>query len=877
MIHRKNTSFICTVILISLFAIQAPAYGQSPASNALKLPKQDVYKKVLDNGLTALIMEKPDVDMVYVEARVKAGSALEEEYSGAGISHFVEHMLFKGTKTRPPGAIAKEVRSYGGYINASTSLDTTVYYVTALPQHLSNVLNLLKDMVMNAAFPEDEFEKEREVIIKEIKLHRDNPQRRISTLLWKTSYIRHPYRHPIIGYEELFRRVKREDLVKYYSRMYVPNRMVLSITGNVDKREAMSLVEKEFRDSRPSDYRPIKSEREPMQIARRSLEEEAAINLSYLSLGFHSTSVLNEDLFALDVLAIILGQGDESRLNRSLFKEKGLVYHISSYNYTPRDPGLFMITSILDKENLKEARESILAEVERLKEGYVTDEELERARRAVLSGYIFSRQTIGGIASDLSSNEALTGSYDFSRRYVDGIQGVTKEGVKAAAIEYLTDDNLTVVSLVPEKSPGETREDTTKARSPKRVTRKETLPNGIRILTTEKRGTPVVSITVACLGGVRVEDKDNNGISNLTAKMILRGTQERTEDKIKGAVENLGGSISSFSGLNSFGVNIRLMKGDVDFGIEILKDILANSKFPEAEMEKEKRRILASIKDEEDDIFQKGMTSFKRTLFESHPYGLRVIGQEETVRAIKSDELVSVYKSWYVPANFVISAAGDIDSAEMIEKIKVAFGDIEAREAPEAHPAREETLTDIKRVELEMDKEESLILLGYKTITVDDEDRYAFEVLASLCSGQGGRLFEGLREKYGLAYTLGCAQAWGIDPGYFLFYIATTKDKLSSAKSRLMEEVRRMKTKGISDEELESTKKKLISGNRLSLQTNESISFQTALNELYGLGYDNIYRYDANIEKVTKEDVARILKKYLPQDAYVEVTITGKK
>ncbi|MBI4974632.1 MAG: insulinase family protein, partial [Candidatus Omnitrophica bacterium] len=540
---------------------------------------------VLENGLTILAKDSLPRDLAAIDIKIKAGSGLEGEYAGSGISHFVEHMVFKGTKTRAAGAIEKEIKSYGGFINAAASHDLTSFTVTVPSEHLKEAISLLKDMLLNATFEKKEFEKEREVILKEMKLNRDEPNARLSKLLYDTAYIGHPYRYPVIGYEQAFRALKREDLIKYYNKMYVPNRIVIAVVGGIDKVDAIAAIEKEFESFKPPNYMIDLQAVEPMQISARRSEEGMAISLSYLAMGFHSTRLLDKDLFAMDVLSMILGRGDNSRLNTVLFKEKEMVHSISSWNYTPKDPGLFVITASLDKENLGSVEKAVLDEVDKLKNEGAKDDEIEAAKRMVLSDYIFSRQTLEEEASDISANEVLTGDYAFSRRYVDGVQSVSKEDLKRVANKILRNDNLTVVRLVPasfiayepKAAVASTIEPTIK---------KEILPNGLRILVREDRKTPTISISVAMLGGLSVEDKHTNGISNLTARMLLKGTGIRKESDIEGALENRGGAIAPFSGFNSFGVNLTLLKPDLDFALDILKDILRDSTFPQDELGK---------------------------------------------------------------------------------------------------------------------------------------------------------------------------------------------------------------------------------------------------------------------------------------------------
>jgi zinc protease len=449
---------------------------------------------------------------------------------------------------------------------------------------------------------------------------------------------------------------------------------------------------------------------------------------------------------------------------------------------------------------------------------------------------------------------------------------VTKKDVRDAARKYLRDDNLTLVKLVPrtqrEKSP---RAQTEALSQGQETVVREVLPNGIRVIARQNRGLPMISLTVSCLGGLRAEDEKTNGISHLVSRLLLKGTSKRREEEIAGAVEARGGSLEAFSGLNSFGVSLRCLKDDADFCLDLVKDILSDSVVPEGEIEKEKTLALAQIKSEEDDIFEKGVHVFRKALFKAHPYGFRIAGEPDTLKALGRGDLLQFYKRWCVPANIVIAVSGDADPRGFIEKARALFSDMKRADPPRvstppAAPSSEKT-------KFEMAKDQTLILLGYKTVTLGDPDRFTFEVLASILSGSNGRLFEDLRGRFGLAYALGVTQIFGMDPGYFAFYVATTRDKCESVRKGLLDEILELRTKGVSDEEVEHAKRELITAHRTSLQTNEFVSSQMALDELYGLGYDSIYHYDEQIARVTAEEIKRVAKKYFDASAYTEVII----
>lgn len=851
------------LLLISLFVF---------TFYSICIADEAVFRKTLENGLTVLVKESAVKDLVSINIAVKAGSSCEEEYTASGISHLVEHLVFKGTSARKVGDIEKEIRSYGGIINGGVSHDITTYDVTVPGRYYTQTLSLLKDMLANAVFDNSELEKERQVILKEIKLNEDDPEKKLMTVLFENAYIVHPYKYPPIGYERLLKSLTRDDVVKYYNRRYTPNNIVIAVVGKIAAKDAAAAIESEFGNFRAPNYKPVnRGEPEPQQISKRVFEEAAPVTLSYLALGFHSTGMLDRDLFAMDVLSMILARGDNSRLNKLLLKEKREVHSISAWNYTPQGPGLFIITALLDKDNAGQARIDILEEIKKIKAADVSDGELESAKRMVLGDYILSRETIEEQAGDLSENEIYAQDSNFSARYVEGIDKVSKFDIKRVANRYLNEDNMTEITLKPkgdETLPG--------LSVPRALVEEEfkkfTLPNGLVLLTRANTNVPAVSMTVSFSGGLAAEDKDDNGISSLTSKMLLSGTRDRAQGQIKGLIESRGGEINSFSGFSSFGFNVTVLKDDVDLALELIKDIITDSVFAQDEVTKEKMLTLASIKDEDNDIFERGILAIRGMLFKDHPYSMREIGEDKTVSAITRDDLMKFYRSHCAVNNAVISISGDIDRDKILKKVEGLFKDSQRADSGRASNAALSSVRAGSRT-IKMDKEQALLMEGFRTVSIKNPDKYPLGVLGGILSGTSGRLFAALRERSALAYTMGSVQKLGADTGFILFYAATTKNNIEEAKKLLHNEISAVKQGLVTDGELDAAKREMVSAQKILMQSNSANSFQSSLDELYGIGYDNMYKFENEINKVTKDDIKRVANKYLDMNLCAQVVI----
>jgi len=406
-------------------------------------------KLTLANGLTLVLEERKALPLVYLHLWVKTGSIYEGQYLGSGISHFLEHMLFKDGEGSKRGKVAQKVRSLGGRVNAYTFFDHTVYHIMLPASAWTEGLGALSEAVFNAPLEEKEIEKERVVILREMDLREDEPQRFLSQIFWENFYQVHPYRFPIIGKRELFNQLTRQDLVDFYRKVYVPNNMILVICGDIEIPEAKKEVEKFMGQISPKPLQPTVLPEEPPQLHKREKVVKKDLRMTYLQMGFHIPPLHHKDIYALDILAVILGKGKSSRLYSRLKGKESLVYSISAYSYTPLYEGIFSIYADMNLENLTEVKKGIWEEVKKVKRKGILTHELSKAKEIIFMQELSNQETLEGRASELASNEALTGDLEFTRVYLSKIKKVTNEEVRRVANKYLNNENCTAVSLVP--------------------------------------------------------------------------------------------------------------------------------------------------------------------------------------------------------------------------------------------------------------------------------------------------------------------------------------------------------------------------------------------------------------------------------------------
>src|SRR5213080_2083116 len=366
------------LIVASMFSSANLKAAPTDNSTGITFPSSSAQKWFLPNGLSVIVQEDHSAPVASVQAWCATGSIDEDQNLGAGLSHILEHMLFKGTKTRSANQIAQSIQDLGGYINAYTSFDRTVFWIDVPKDGVSTALGVLTDAMMNSTLPADEYKKEQEVIRREFAMGMDDPDRMASLLLFGTAYQRHPYRFPVIGELEIYNQLTQEQVMQYYKTRYVPNNLTFVVVGDVDAEKVRQQLTEFFKAYPEKSLKPLFIPEEPPQLGRREVHQEFATELTHLSLAWHIPEVTNPDVPAIDLLSTILGDGRSSRLYRRVREEAGLAYRISAFSYTPGDPGLFGIDATLDPKKRDAAEQLALRIVDEAKSIGVTADELAK-------------------------------------------------------------------------------------------------------------------------------------------------------------------------------------------------------------------------------------------------------------------------------------------------------------------------------------------------------------------------------------------------------------------------------------------------------------------------------------------------------------------
>ncbi len=826
----------------------------------------DVTVSTLPNGLTIAVKEYHAVPGVSLRIYVRVGSALEEEFLGYGLSHYCEHVVSGGTTAkRTEEETDRLVQLIGAQRNAYTTYDHTCYHMYCAAEHWKTAFELLADGVMHCAMSPTELEREKGVITREINMGEDEPRRVVHKLLMQTVFPRSPLGVPTIGFRDNFVTLTPEQVASFYKRFYVPNNTVVVIVGNVETEDVLATVEEVMGSWPRGSLFRVPLPEEPPQTAPRWVSRPLSGQVAYLRIAWPTVRLTHPDLYALDLLAAVLGHGTSSRLSRSVKEDQALAFDIGAYSHTPAiAPGPFVVYALVPSDKVNEAVEAILTEVEAAKDRLVPRDELERAKKGVIANYRFGQQSCEDMAATIGTDLLGTGDPTFSASYTSRIATVTAEDVRRVARQYLSAERLNVVCLG-----GEPLVDRSASagRAPSEVSQaKITLPNGLRVVSRTNPSFGVVSIVAFFRAGNRHETDETNGLFTLLARMLIRGTARRTAAQVFEAVESRGGSIESGSGKDAFWVRLNLLAEDVEFGMRLLGELLTEPAFNPAELEKQKAEALASIQEQENNWQIEAINFLLQTYFDGHPYHLNGAGSRELIPHISVEMLRSAFESYVRAGSCVVAVCGGADASVIERAARTYLGRLPSGSCPEPPPASLPARTELARASKANDKAQVAICVGFPGPPSGHPDEYPVRLLDAITSGINlprGWLHEALRGRNDLVYFVHLTPILYHEAGLISVLTQCQPELVDTVLSLIQTEIARARAGAFTEEDVEAAKGEYLTAIDNQTQTAEDQAFRLASFELFRGGYEAAFDFADRVRAVTVEDVRRVARDYL--------------
>ena len=886
----------------------------SQAANATK-QKSLVSETVLDNGLKVLIQEVHTAPVVSFMVWYRVGSR-NETAGQTGISHLLEHMMFKGTPTYGKGEIARVLQKNGASFNAGTSLDYTNYYEVLAADRLELAMKIESDRMVNAIVPDEEHRLEMTVVRSELERNEDNPHRALYLEIFAQAFKAHPYHWPTIGWRTDVEQIRTEQIRAYYKSHYLPNNAAVVIVGDVERAEALAMVKRFFGPiPRGVDPPPVTTV-EPPQLGERRFKIRKPGDTSYLMAAWRTPALTDPDTYALDVLGMILGHGKTSRLHQALVEGK-LATEAEASNETGLDPFLFIAqATVAPGATLEAVEKALFKEVDRLKSEPVMPVELSRAKKQLQASFVYSKDSIRSLAQQLGYYETVA-SHEYLDTFLDEVAKVKSGDILRVAQKYLVEDSRTVGLYDPivtdqavgEAGAGGSREANAfeaqirpalplesryresgddgaagndvpgagagAAAAATRPTRVE-LPNGLVLILKENHANPTVAITGLVKAGAIYDPPGKSGLAGFVARMLDRGTKTRTALQIAESIENVGASLDFNGGSETTQFSGNTLSEELGVLIGALADALRNSAFPEDQVEKARGELITEVKIADQNTGRVAARVANELLFPGgHPFHLSPMGSEASLPSISRQDLAAFHAAHYGPNTTTLVLVGDVDPRATVELVKKVFGDWKRIEkpAPFAVPAAEAPSTVQRKVVFMRGKSQADVAYGVPGIERTAPDYYAANIMNYVLGGGSlsSRLMDNIRDKQGLVYGVYSNFNPGIGAGPLLVRAGTNPANMDRAISSLLEQVKRMHDEGLTAEELEDAKSYLTGVFPVRLETSSGVAATLLSAETYGLGMDFIERYASIIGGISLEDARAAARKYLNPESYVLV------
>ncbi len=862
-----------------------------------------VRREVLPNGLTVLVQRDPSAPAVAVVTHVRAGF-FDEPDRWQGISHVLEHMFFKGTPRRGVGAIARETKGAGGYLNASTSYDRTEYYVVLPARNLAQALDIQSDALRNSTIDAGELARELQVIIQEAGRKLDSSGAVAYETLHEVMFDVHRIRRWRIGYADQLARFTREDVLGYYRSRYVPSRTIVAIVGDVDPDAAIDLARGVYGEWPAAGGAQDPSPEEPARTGVRARTLRGDVAQADLVLGWRTVPPLHPDSGALELAATILGAGRGSWLYRRL-REPGIVTDIAAHNYAPTELGTFTITAELEPERVADAVRGIAESVTRLAMSGPEPEDMARSRALVRARWARRMEQMEGRASSLAMAEAL-GGVDVLEREYEAVETTTADEVREAVARWLVPGDAAGVAYLPEGRgvdltdaglaeafaltallpapaesfafpvPPEARHHAGARRlhPPSGVLH---LPlDGVDLLVRRKEGVPLATLA---LYAPRAEQDPPalGGLGALATRAALRGAGDLDAAALAFAFERLGGTLSPSSARDWAGFATSVLADGLPSAAALLRLVFAEPRLDDAAIEIERGLLISEAQQVSDDMLRFPFQLAYAAAFGDRDYGVPLGGQPGTLAAISAADVRGWHRSAMLGVRPVVVAVGDFDPELAADQLAAEFAALPARPAPGRlgpYPWAPASGGPIARM-VERDKAQSAIAMVFPGPARRAADRSAADVWAAVASGLGGRLFDALRERRSLAYTV-LASSWQRGrAGALVTYIATSPEREAEARESMLAELAVFTREPPSSDELTQAVEYLAGQEEVHRQSGGAVAGEILEAWVIGDGLDELADPAGRFRRVTADSVRGVAARYLDPERRAEGVVRG--
>ena len=829
--------------------------------------------------LRTLFIHSPGSTASTVQMWFRAGSALED-HSNQGIAHFLEHMFFKGTPTRPGAAIAQEIETFGGEVNAFTSFDYTCYYINAPARKIPNALTILLDMVAHPMFKEEDFPSERDVVFEEYRRALDNPSQ-FHFMRLQENCFEGGYQHPILGREDTIKNFTSEQLKSFRNRFYNHKNAMLVVAGDLTERAGLEKLISSFK--LPNGEQSHFGEFAVPEKSRVSVHEKQ-IRQATLSIVLPAPDYTDPTASVEDLAVNCLAHGETSRLYQALVAQTSLCNGVAGSTMYFAHKGCHMIKGSFPVENLPKVLKAFEVTLGSVLKGDLKEAEVNKIKNQYVASKVYEKESIEAFAFSLGHGFAQNGDIFCEEAFIKRIKDTparqvamglprifsrplhltmqVPEGTKTAPIEkQLTAFQKSIHALAKKHGSTEKALKKTGSAHDAAVAMVEIMP-GVRLIHRQNTMTPTFVLHHYTKGGIAAENENDCGRHGMLSRLITYGYKGMGYEALKQDLEARSAALSGFSGKNAYGLTLHGQSTDFDALLAHFAGTLLKPTMPEKFFKHERQVILRMLDNQKEDAVKQAFKNWYRLVFHAHPYALDASGNPASLKKMTPAALATLHRNHMAKEEILFTYCGDLDLETVVMKLTKAFATLKPRKGPKP---RKNTLKakNGQRLDIDMKREQVQIVIGrlaYKLSAV--EDNYLKMITAHL-SGQGSELFVEVRDKQGLCYAVQPVHVTALEAGAWGIYIGAGADKKERAEKAILDILARLSREGLSEDEFNRVKTMLDGQQQLSIQTNEDYAQFYSVPALHGFGLDFQHEAQQSVRNTAYGDFQKFLEHFM--------------
>ena len=890
MAGRGLIAFLAALLLVvpagvSAGTAPAPAKNAKAAAAETPAPAAPVHQEVLDNGLRLLLQEDHSKPLVGVCLFVNGGSRTESP-TLSGLSHYYEHLIFRGGSTQQKELeFRREMQRLGEESGGYTTNDYTCYGFTTPTSNLKEAFTRSVDAWMNLKLTQEKVARERQVVMEEFNQGEDRPDYKVYYQIERLMFRDHPYKRDTIGLKDAIQNSTLATFRTFYAERYVPNQMVLAVVGDFQTKKMVADLKKAFAPyKRGKDDFELGQTEAPQAEFRMGVESMKTPS-TWTYVGFHMPPYSDPDAPALTVLASLLGKGTSSRLYRALKDKENLVTSIDADFEIRRDPGMFLIGGQMPPENEARVFGIIRDELKRVAMEPIPAAELSRVKSSLLYQYAFDAQTLFDRAERLALFE-LMADVSMEPAWPKLLESVTAEDLQRVARQYFAADLASYSVIRPDGTTGPSQQEIESMLDPWRAgwpvlastgggaglgkVRREVLSNGVTLLLQEDHAIPVVSVNAVARGGQWIEPEGLAGVSNMAAVLLRRGAGSMSAQQISERTDALGMRLVTSGTPDFANIAWQAPAENFDKAWEIFRDVATRPTFPSAEVAKVREDLIRQAKSIGDRPFELTNLKFAEALYKSSPYRKPLNGDETSIPKIQAADLKKAYQTMFAGSNLVISVVGDFDADRTLEMARRGFGSLKKGTPVTVGEVRDDPAKEKRPMFVNKDQEQVTYNTGWLTCSVRDPDYVPLRAAVAL---MGDKVFFKYVYEKGVAYRSWFYMQDRMGQSSAQNEMGVTPANFDMASGGVLADIKQTFTLPIPASVMKKSVDKLLSRWYLGAQRSDQVAGRLAYFEASGLGYEYTERYPDMVRQVTPDQVLAAAKKYFNPNTYTRVAV----